>query len=168
MKMENTLALWEFMWSRKSAWNLQIYCSSLTTMLEVSSAVCMCVCVWYICWWRLNHIVRGWGVTQKVLPKQAPEAVETDRRKTTYKSVKRQKGKKEKKKAESGSAELTQSYKCSSVTKLQSETHLKQHKHLDGQSIQCNRQTIADKCLKLFHNKRKSDVSKQLETKTQE
>lgn len=33
-------------------------------------------------------MVRGWGVTQEVLPKQAPEAAETNERETTLKSVK--------------------------------------------------------------------------------
>jgi len=57
----------------------------------------MCVCV-AVCRWIQNQIVRGWGVTQKVLPKQAPEAVETDRRETTFKSVKKTKIKNNKKK----------------------------------------------------------------------
>lgn len=59
-------------------------------LLKVSSAgenaAACCVQVYR---WILNKMAGGWGVTQEVLPKQAPEAAEANGRETTLKSVKK-------------------------------------------------------------------------------
>lgn len=57
-------------------------------LLKVSSAgenAAACCAQVYI----LNKMAGGWGVTQEVLPKQAPEAAEANGRETTLKSVKK-------------------------------------------------------------------------------
>lgn len=42
--------------------------------------VCVVACCAQVCKCLLNQMFRGWEVTQKVLPKQAPEAAETNRK----------------------------------------------------------------------------------------
>lgn len=63
--------------------------SRLIMLLKVNRAdKCMSVCV-CICRWILNQMIGGWGVTQEVLPKQAPEAAETNGRKEKDNKTKR-------------------------------------------------------------------------------
>lgn len=48
--------------------------------LCLCASVCVAACCAQVCRWILNQMVREWGVTQELLPKQAPEAAETNRK----------------------------------------------------------------------------------------
>lgn len=86
-------------------------------LLKVSVAgVCVAACCVQVCRWILNQMVRGWGVTQEVLPKQAPEAAETNGKRDDIEKREKEREtekKQKKKKQKQSSAEVIQRYKCS-------------------------------------------------------